>query len=87
MSDQCRSCGAEVIFMPSAKSGKRMILDAKPEKRIVLGNTIEIPAAGDSITGFLLGPAEFPLVARVVDTYVDHHATCPSAGQWKGRTR
>lgn len=25
--------------------------------------------------------------AEVVDTYVDHHATCPKVAEWKGRRR
>jgi hypothetical protein len=26
-------------------------------------------------------------LARVVDVYTDHHATCPEAEAWKGRHR
>lgn len=63
----CRSCPAEVIFVPSAKSGARMILDAKPEKRVIL----------------LERGAPLPKVAQVVDAYTDHHATCPRAGDWR----
>jgi hypothetical protein len=85
MSQQCRSCGAEVIFVPSAKTGKTMILDAKPEKRIVLtdgeaGGGLFVGLKHSDYTG---GQAR----AYVADVYVDHHATCPQAAQWKGRTR
>ena len=31
----CRSCGAEIVWAVTA-TGKRMPLDAKPEKRVVL---------------------------------------------------
>jgi hypothetical protein len=84
MSDTCRSCGADVLFVPSAKSGKPMILDAKPEKRIVLGTPhtdAELIIHGDH-----LDERDYQ-IARVVDTYIDHHATCPKAEQWKGKRR
>jgi len=78
--DTCRSCGAAVVFVTSAKSGKPMILDATPEKRVVLVRR------GPMTT---LEPYEegAERVAQVLDVYVDHHATCPAAASWKGRTR
>jgi hypothetical protein len=60
-------CGAEVIFVPSAKTGKNMILDATPEKRVVL----ELQEIGGTVGG--PGTRQ---VARVVDTYLDHHGSC-----------
>ncbi len=86
MSDQCRSCGASVLFVPSAKSGKPMILDAKPEKRVVLGSAITTLEPDDGIVVGAQHP-DAALIARVVRTYVDHHATCPAAAEWKGRRR
>jgi hypothetical protein len=81
--DHCRSCGADVIFVPSAKSGKPMILDAKPEKRIVL-----VVAEGTGGSHNILAIPEIEhKAARIVDTYTDHHATCPAAKDWKGRHR
>ena len=32
----CRSCGASIVWVVMRPSGKRMPLDAKPEKRITL---------------------------------------------------
>ena len=32
----CRSCGAPILWVVMRPSGKRMPLDAKPEKRITL---------------------------------------------------
>jgi hypothetical protein len=88
MSQQCRSCEAEVIFVPSAKTGKPMILDAKPEKRVVL---VTKASTTDVAATVLVISSEQPenalTQARVVDTYVDHHATCPASAEWKGRTR
>ncbi|MGH2711371.1 MAG: hypothetical protein ACRDH9_09240 [Actinomycetota bacterium] len=72
--DKCRSCKADVIFVPSAKSGKPLILDAKPSKGVVLGRGVPF--------------GHIPMqVANVVDVYTDHHVTCPNAADWKGRTR
>jgi hypothetical protein len=34
---RCSSCGAEVIWVTMAKTGKQNPVDAVPEKRIVLG--------------------------------------------------
>lgn len=75
----CRSCDAEVIFVPSATSGRPVILDAQPEKRVVL-----VRLEGDTVV-----PTKHVKDARaaVLDTYLDHHATCPNASDWKGKTR
>lgn len=78
----CQSCNAEVVFVPSAKSGKPMILDAKPENRIVLIDVV----TGITYATSAGTPSE-TVRAQVVDTYVDHHATCPKAADWRNRTR
>jgi hypothetical protein len=68
-------CGEPVEFFPTGKTkpdGKPVlqVVDATPERRIILEPTS------------YAGQAHQPLapsgtrVARVVDTYVDHHATC-----------
>ncbi len=75
----CRSCGAEVVFVPSAKSGATMILDAVPEKRIVLVPADQVVRYADEMRG--------PFYARAQDAYTDHHATCPQADEWKGHRR
>jgi len=52
-------CGAEVEFLISATTGRKVVVDAKPEKRYVVAET-----------------DDGQRVAAVMDTYVDHHATC-----------
>lgn len=47
------------------ENDKRMPVDAKPEKRVVFEKR------GNGL----------PPLARVVDTYVSHFATCPNAAQ------
>lgn len=66
----CRSCGAKIIFAQT-ENGKTIPVDAAPQKRVVLS-----PA--DDGAHYL--PNE-PPVARVIDTYVSHFATCPNAAQ------
>lgn len=77
----CRSCGAPVVFAPSATSDKTMILDAKVERRIVFEE--ELQDFGTGPYGEQLYVKAGIDSARVVDTYVDHHATCPEAEAWR----
>jgi hypothetical protein len=46
MADKCRSCGAPILWVVMRASGKRMPLDAKPEKRITL-----VAADPDTVVG------------------------------------
>ena len=73
----CRSCGADVVFVRSGRSGKPMILNAFPTKGVVINNDLGYPTVVDD-------PAAS---AYVVNVYTDHHATCPNAADWKGKTR
>jgi hypothetical protein len=80
MSDRCQSCGADIVFVRSAKDiHKRMILNANPEKRVVIFDSWN--------RGYVTVPTNPDAAGSVVDTYVDHHVTCPKAADWKGRTR
>lgn len=75
---RCRSCNADVVFIRSHKTGKPMILNAAPEKRVVIqdndGVIARVPADG---------PAAPEADALVVDTFTPHHATCPAADKWR----
>ncbi len=73
--DHCKSCEADVVFVPSAKSGKPMILDAKPRKGIVLVDRRSVMP--------VLMPEPGEPVAHVVDVYTDHHATCPDVRRYR----
>ena len=74
MSRPCRwpdgGCGADIIDVLTV-GGAKQVLDAQPEKRIVM--------VTDRNHFLLPQPTPTPAnqLARVVDTYVDHHATCP----------
>lgn len=62
----CKSCDAPIIWVQTA-SGKLMPLDAKPERRFVLG-----AAAGHG---------DGTRTAQSAETYTSHFATCPQADQ------
>lgn len=89
--ERCRSCKAEVVFVPSAKTGKAMILDAAPRKGVVLFNGEVDPGDNLGLTlmdGYLVDdPASRDAKALVLDVYTDHHVTCPDSERWKGRHR
>lgn len=79
---KCRvsTCQTEVLFVRTVNN-KTQIVDAKPEKRIVLF---------DAITGAILGKdsldnteGEMAPRAKVVDTFVDHHATCTQSQRFR----
>ena len=73
----CRSCEAEVLFVPSAKTGKPMILDAEPNP---VGNVL--------IRAGVAAVISRQVVAREDEQrWMPHHATCPAAASWKGRVR
>jgi hypothetical protein len=59
----CSSCGAEILWTVT-EAGRRMPVDAKPEKRVVLKVNDSDPLT--------------PL-SRVTDTFISHFATCPNA--------
>ena len=69
----CLSCGAAIVWAITA-SGKRIPLDAKPEKRFVTAPCdADAADAGD-------------LHVRVEDTYVSHFAACPHADQHRRKS-
>lgn len=65
---KCRSCGAEILWVVTVND-KKMPVDPKPEKRIVLS----------------AGPTGNTPRADVVDTYLSHYASCPHADGWRKR--
>jgi len=68
MAEQCRSCGATIIFVKTAK-GKSMPLDVQPADD---GNIIVV----DGVAVYLKGEAP-PNKLR----WKSHFATCPQAAQ------
>jgi len=80
-------CGEPVIFVPSATTGRKMCLNAKPEKRVVVGE----PVLGLDNHPVLVGgsgtAASEIALARVADVYTDHHSSCATWLARVGRER
>lgn len=72
---QCRSCNAPVRFVPSATTGKLMILNADPDPR----GRILVRAGKAHVMGGLFDTHHDEL------RYTDHHATCPDAAKYRKR--
>ncbi len=71
----CRSCGAAVVWVTAAKSGKSLPLDAQstPTGNLVMctdGASGRVRAAD-----MLDGPA--------IPRFTSHFATCPDAKEWR----
>ena len=73
---RCRSCRAEIIWVITARGGRRMPLDAEPTPD---GNVIfDTTGRAAVVSGETLATLR-PEIKR----YMPHHATCPHADQWK----
>lgn len=75
MTGTCRSCGAPILWVHTAK-GTRMPLDAEPVDggNVTLSNGV----------AFVHGQPAL-LLDEPVETYVSHFATCPQAAEWRGK--
>jgi hypothetical protein len=69
---RCRACGAEIMFAPSAATGKLIPINIQPEKRIVFVDAA-LGVIQDGPTG----------KAKVVSTFISHFATCPNAANFR----
>jgi len=63
---KCRGCGAEIIWAIT-EQGKRIPLDAKDERRFIVG----------------VNQADDEVEAVLCKTYTTHFATCPKADQFR----
>jgi len=69
---QCRGCGAQIIWAITEKNGKKVPLDAKPERRYIVQSRLSSTDSRE----------QTPLV-RILETYMPHFATCPKAGNFR----
>jgi hypothetical protein len=72
---RCKSCGASVLFVKHATSGKWMPMDAEPLKADGPGQFAIIFSIA-----WPYGDAER---AEQLDRYVSHFSTCPHAREWR----
>ena len=65
---KCISCGEEIIWA-TTKNGKKMPVNAKSEKRIILNK--------NNLIEFFEYDSQYKMT--IVDTYTSHFQTCPMA--------
>jgi len=80
---KCSACQADVVFVRNEGSGRTMILDAKPEKRVVL---LELGDPIYSVAQVLPALQSGTATGQVASVFVDHHATCPNVDQFRRST-
>ena len=85
---KCRGCGAEIIWIRMYGSAKMMPVDAWPVS-VMYGYGTEkfIRSDGVMITGIRITGDDFDYDAypegHVMEAFVSHFATCPSAGKFR----
>ena len=85
MTDRCRGCGAEVIWIKTA-GGKTMPVDAEPVwVKTETGGKPYFRADGSQVTGIRVGDAYDDPESEVVEVYESHFATCPMGGKFRNR--
>jgi hypothetical protein len=82
----CRKCNADVRMAPSAfNPGRSRILDAAPNAE---GNTYIITGGQGKGRAMVLSGPILPIAQKAaregeLDLYIDHHATCPYAEDFR----
>ena len=74
MADNCRSCGALIVWARHAETGKASPFDIEPDDS---GNAVLWERHPGQFTYRIVGKAELELAGVV---HVPHWATCPYAG-------
>ena len=87
MTNQCRGCGAEVIWVKTIL-GKRMPIDAEPVwVQLGAGANTFILDDGRIVTGRRIGDAydDDDPDSNLIEAHESHFATCPVGGQFRNR--
>ena len=86
MTDRCRGCQAEVIWIRTAGARRKMPIDAEPVWiRKESGGDVFLTKSGGVIFGKKVGDAFDDPEAEVVEAHESHFATCPVGGQFRNR--
>ena len=87
MTNKCRGCGAEVIWIRTAASRRKTPVDAEPVWILIeAGGKPYFRTDGSIITGRRIGDAwDDDPDANVVEAYESHFASCPVGGQFRNR--
>lgn len=86
MTNRCRGCGAEVIWIRSQVTRRKMPVDAEPVwiRQETGGNTF-VTAEGQILIGHKVGDAFDDAGAELTECFESHFATCPVGGQFRNR--
>lgn len=79
MSNECKSCGAAILWARHVETGKPSPFDAEPHDS---GNALLWERHPGQFTYRILGAQ--PEVDSGGVLHVPHWATCPDAGSWRG---
>jgi len=72
----CRTCGAEIDWIPHLKTGKLAPIDVEP----VRGGNIEVVANTNGERCYIVVAG---IEAKPVKRRTPHFATCPDAAKWR----
>jgi hypothetical protein len=80
----CRSCGAEIVWVRLMPTGARAPVDAQTD---LDGNLLleEAAIAGDPPTAVLVSRARAAELVGTKPLFRSHFASCPQAEQWRKR--
>ena len=87
MTNRCRGCGAEILWIRTTANRRKMPVDAEPVAVLLngAGNTF-VKLDGTIVTGRRIGDAwDDDPDANVVEAYESHFATCPEGGKFRNR--
>lgn len=87
MTNRCRGCQAEIIWIRTTANRRKIPCDAEPVWILLGGggNTF-IRKDGTAVTGRKIGDAwDDDPDANVIECYESHFATCPVGGQFRNR--
>lgn len=84
---RCKSCGAEIVWIKSSKTGKMIPCDAeliKFELDIAKGERFVTPE-GDVCCGHRIDGSEGKKLTHIKQGHISHFATCPQANIFRRR--
>ena len=87
MTNQCRGCGAEVLWIRMQTTRRKMPVDAEPVWVLqVTGGDTFLRKDGTVVFGRKIGDAwDDDPDTELIECYESHFATCPVGGQFRNR--
>ena len=88
MTNRCRGCGAEILWIKTAADRRRMPVDGEPVwVKLEAGGKPYFRRDGSTVIGRIVGDAydDDDPDANLIEAFVSHYATCPVGGQFRNR--